>query len=96
MINAAGLKVVVDMHLIPAGGSRSIGMGQVMDDPEIFDRYVELVRTMAHALSKEDPALVAFEPMNEPVVDCDERRHQPLARPAAETVTPRRAPRRRG
>jgi endoglucanase len=71
MINAAGLKVVVDMHLIPGGAGRSIGMGQVMDDPATFDRYVELVRTMAHALSTEDPALVAFEPMNEPVVDCD-------------------------
>ena len=36
----------------------------------MFDRYVELVRTLAHALSKEDPTMVAFEPMNEPVVDC--------------------------
>ena len=71
MINAAGMKVVVDMHLIPGGEGRSVGMGQVMDDPATFDRYVELVRTMAHALDKEDPALVAFEPMNEPVVDCE-------------------------
>ena len=60
------------MHLIPAGDGRSVGMGEVMDDPEMFDRYVELVRTMAHALSNEDPALVAFEPMNEPVVDCED------------------------
>ena len=71
LVNKAGLKVVVDMHLIPAGG-RSVGMGEVMDDPEMFDRYVELVRTMAQALSNEDPALVAFEPMNEPVVDCED------------------------
>jgi endoglucanase len=71
LVNKSGLKVVVDMHLIPASG-RSIAMGEVMDDPEMFDRYVELVRTIAHALSNEDPALVAFEPMNEPVVDCDE------------------------
>src|SRR4051812_29174270 len=70
LINRAGLKVVVDMHLIPSSG-RSVGMREVMDDPELFDRYVELVRTLAHALSNEDPALVAFEPMNEPVVDCD-------------------------
>ena len=59
------------MHLIPAVG-RSVAMGNVMADPEMFDRYVELVRTLAHALSNEDPALVAFEPMNEPVVDCDD------------------------
>ena len=32
LINKAGLKVVVDMHLIPASG-RSVGMGEVMDDP---------------------------------------------------------------
>ena len=71
LVNAAGLKVVVDMHLFPAGGGRSVGMAEVMDDAAMFDRYVELVRTMAAALAKEDPALVAFEPMNEPVVDCD-------------------------
>jgi endoglucanase len=70
-INAAGLKVVVDMHLIPGGEGRSVGMSEVMADPATFDRYVELIRTMAHALSKEDPELVAFEPMNEPIVDCD-------------------------
>jgi endoglucanase len=70
LINAAGLKVVVDMHLFPGGG-RSVGMAEVMNDAAMFDRYVELVRTMAAALAKEDPTLVAFEPMNEPVVDCD-------------------------
>jgi hypothetical protein len=72
VINAAGMKVVVDMHLIPSGDTRSVGMRQVMDDPATFDRYVELVRTIAHALSNEDPGLVAFEPMNEPVVDCED------------------------
>jgi endoglucanase len=71
-VNAAGMKVVVDMHLFPSGGGRSVGMENVMDDAETFDRYVELVRAMAQALAKENPALVAFEPMNEPVVDCDE------------------------
>ena len=44
LINKAGLKVVVDMHLIPSSG-RSVGMREVMDDPEMFDRYVELIRT---------------------------------------------------
>ncbi|MBZ9776408.1 glycoside hydrolase family 5 protein [Mesorhizobium sp. CO1-1-8] len=71
MINRAGLRVVVDMHLIPAGGSRKIGMAQVMDDPRTFDAYVEMVRRMARTLASEDPAQVAFEPMNEPIVDCD-------------------------
>ncbi|MDW6021901.1 cellulase family glycosylhydrolase [Mesorhizobium sp. BAC0120] len=71
LINKVGLKVVVDMHLIPAGGKRGPGMAEVMSDPRMFDRYVELVRTMARALSGEDPTLVAFEPMNEPVIDCE-------------------------
>lgn len=71
MINRTGLKVIVDMHLIPAGGNRKIGMGQVMEDPGTFDAYVDVVRKMARTLSKEDPGQVAFEPMNEPIVDCD-------------------------
>jgi len=71
MINRAGLKVIVDMHLIPAGGSRKIGMAQVMDDPRTFDRYVDMVRKMARTLAGEDPSQVAFELMNEPIVDCD-------------------------
>ena len=71
MINRAGIKVVVDLHLIAAGANRGIGMGEVMRDPAAFDRYVEVVRRMARTLSGEDPALVAFEPMNEPVVDCE-------------------------
>ncbi|WP_421915856.1 glycoside hydrolase family 5 protein [Mesorhizobium sp.] len=71
MINRAGLKVIVDMHLIPAGGSRKIGMGEVMSDPQIFDAYVEMTRKMARTLAQEDPTQVAFEPMNEPIVDCE-------------------------
>jgi hypothetical protein len=71
MINRAGLKVIVDLHLIPAGGNREIGMGQVIDDPATFDAYVEVVRNMATTLAKEDPDQVALELMNEPIVDCD-------------------------
>ncbi|WP_027055548.1 glycoside hydrolase family 5 protein [Mesorhizobium erdmanii] len=71
IVNGAGLKVVVDMHLIPAGGSRKIGMAQVMDDPRTFDLYVDMVRKMARTLAAEDPEKVAFELMNEPIVDCD-------------------------
>lgn len=71
MINRAGLKVIVDLHLIPAGGNRKIGMGQVMDDPAAFDAYAEVVRSMARMLAKEDPNQVALELMNEPLVDCE-------------------------
>lgn len=72
MINRAGLKVVVDLHLIPAGGNRKIGMSEVMDNPATFDAYVDVVRAMAKTLAREDPRLVALELMNEPIVDCDE------------------------
>ncbi|TGP53679.1 glycosyl hydrolase [bacterium M00.F.Ca.ET.230.01.1.1] len=71
MINRAGLKVVVDLHLIPAGGNRRIGMSEVMRDPATFDAYTELVRKMARTLAEEDPGQVALELMNEPIVDCD-------------------------
>jgi hypothetical protein len=70
LVNAAGLKAVVDLHLIPAG-DEALGMERVMNEPVLFDAYVELVRKMARTLSREDPALVAFEPMNEPVAECE-------------------------
>jgi hypothetical protein len=71
LVNAAGLKAIVDLHLISAGGNGQVGMEEVMGDPANFDRYVELVRQMGLTLAKEDPAQVAFELMNEPVVDCE-------------------------
>ncbi|WP_224549280.1 glycoside hydrolase family 5 protein [Mesorhizobium sp. CA16] len=71
MINRAGLKVIVDLHLIPAGGNRKIGMSEVMHDPAVFDAYAELVRKMARTLAREDPRLVALELMNEPLADCE-------------------------
>ncbi|PSJ57263.1 glycoside hydrolase family 5 protein [Kumtagia ephedrae] len=71
MVNAAGLKVVVDMHIVPAGGGRSIGTQQILDDPALFDRYLDVVRRMARTLAGEDPALVALELMNEPTSGCE-------------------------
>lgn len=71
MVNAAGLKVIVDLHLMPAGSNRAIGMGQVMEDAALFDRYVELVRELGRTLAGEDPDLIAFELMNEPVTGCE-------------------------
>ncbi|MFN3547426.1 MAG: glycoside hydrolase family 5 protein [Mesorhizobium sp.] len=71
MVNRAGLKVIVDLHLIPAGSNRSIGMGQVMDDPALFDRYLDVVRRMAATLKREDPQMLALELMNEPVIGCE-------------------------
>lgn len=69
--NAAGLKAIVDLHLMPAGPGRKPGMGPVMDDPAMFDAYAAVVGRMARTLSGEDPEKVALEPMNEPILDCD-------------------------
>lgn len=71
MANAAGLKAVIDLHLIPSGGNGQIGMTEVMTDPAQFERYVAIVRQMAATLGKEDPQRVGLELMNEPVVDCE-------------------------
>jgi endoglucanase len=69
-INAAGLKVIVDLHLI---GADDIGtMGSIMVDTDQFERYLGLVRAMGSALSREDPEKLALELMNEPVIDCDD------------------------
>ena len=86
MINRAGLKVIVDMHLIPAGGSRKIGMGEVMDDPPIFDAYVEVVRKMAHTLATEDPGAGRLRADERADRRLRQRRHRPVAGSPAETV----------
>lgn len=70
LVNRAGLKAIVDLHLFPAGPNRSIGMGQVLGDDDLFERYVETVRRMASTLSREDPKMIALELMNEPGVGC--------------------------
>jgi hypothetical protein len=71
MVNRAGLKVVVDMHLLPAGGARTIGTSQVLADEALFDRYLEVLRRVARTLAMEDPSLVALELMNEPTSGCE-------------------------
>lgn len=72
LTNAAGLKVVVDLHTIPWGDDRSVSTGRLLEDEALFDRYVELVRRMAATLAAEDPDLVALELFNEPTIDCEE------------------------
>ncbi len=69
LVNKAGLKAVVDLHLFPT--ERSVSMTNVVSDPALFERYLQTVRTMGHLLSKQAPDQVAFELMNEPVIDCE-------------------------
>lgn len=72
LVTSAGLKAVVDLHLIPAGPNRRIGTNEVMEDPGLFEDYLEVVRAFGRLLSREDPSKVAFELMNEPIADCDD------------------------
>jgi hypothetical protein len=71
LVNQAGLKAIVDLHLMPGGSDRSAGMQSVMGDPQQFSAYLDVVRRMGLTLAEEDPHRVAFELMNEPVVDCE-------------------------
>ncbi|MBS3647778.1 cellulase family glycosylhydrolase [Pseudaminobacter sp. 19-2017] len=71
MVNRAGLKVVIDMHLVPAGGGRTIGTREVLADDALFERYLEILRRTARTLAMEDPSLVALEFMNEPTMGCE-------------------------
>lgn len=70
LATAAGLKVVVDMHSIPWGDDRTFSTGKAMDDPAMFDAYVEMLRRIAGMLASEDPEMVALEVMNEPTMEC--------------------------
>jgi len=71
LINEAGLKVIVDLHLMPNGPGRSAGMQSVIGDPKLFAAYLDVVRRMGLTLAEENPRTVAFELMNEPIVDCE-------------------------
>lgn len=71
-VKAAGLKVVVDLHAVPVlPGWKSQGTEVWLASDAAFADYLELVGHIGRALAAEDPARVAFEPMNEPTSDCD-------------------------
>lgn len=70
LLQRAGLKVIVDFHSIPSD-IRKVGTNQILADEDLFVRYLDVVRRLGTALSGTDPATTAFEPFNEPVVDCD-------------------------
>jgi endoglucanase len=68
-IRNQGLNVIVDIHAIPASG-RSVGTETYLKDDASFAEYLKVVDTMGRAISEQDPDHVAFEPMNEPTIDC--------------------------
>ena len=72
LIASTGLKVIVDLHAIPAGSEREIGTKQILTEPGMFDAYLGFARRMAETLKDQDRENVALEIFNEPVIDCDE------------------------
>jgi endoglucanase len=69
-LHKAGLKVIIDFHSIPSD-TRKVGTNQILADEILFTRYLQTVARLGRALSGTDPATTAFEPFNEPTVDCD-------------------------
>ena len=72
-IRAAGLKVDVDLHSIPRD-ERLPGTAQVLGDDKLVQAYLEVVTDVGRELSAYPVGEVAFEPMNEPTIDCSNAR----------------------
>jgi endoglucanase len=72
MFRDQGLNVLVDFHAIPTGGYRKYGTEYYLANDKNFTAFVEQSASLAKALDGQDPSHVAFETMNEPVLDCPE------------------------
>ncbi len=72
LVTKAGLKVIVDLHALPAGGNRSIGTSEILKDGRLFEAHTALVKRMAGMLTDHIPESVALELFNEPTIDCQD------------------------
>jgi endoglucanase len=72
LITKSGLKVIVDLHALPAGGNRTIGTKEILQDDALFEAHTALVKRMAALLMDHIPESVALELFNEPTIDCDD------------------------
>lgn len=70
LVQAAGLKVIIDIHAFPRP-YEDWGVDAILSDPAKFAAYTTLTGKIAHRLHGLDPTKTAFEPMNEPTSDCD-------------------------
>ncbi len=68
-LRAGGLNVLVDIHAIP-GDSAMPPIGAYLDNEKNFKEYLSLVTEIGKAIASEDPQHVAFEPINEPSMNC--------------------------
>ena len=69
LLQRAGLAVVVDLHIMPRPGE-PWDTETLLADPAAFNAYLDLVAEVGAGLHGLPPDRTAFEPMNEPVVDC--------------------------
>ncbi len=69
-LQTADLKVIVDLHTVPGGKYRQTGTSTFTSSKVAIADYTQLAATIAGALAGEDPLRVAFEPFNEPLLDC--------------------------
>ena len=66
---AAGLKVILDLHTYPHAGQ--VGdIDGILADPAKFTAYLTMLGKVAARVADLDPAITALELMNEPTQDC--------------------------
>ena len=70
MVQAAGLKTIVDLHSIPRP-DEAWGTDSVVGDTALFAAYIALTANVAARLNGMDPDRTALELLNEPTSDCD-------------------------
>ncbi len=75
---AAGLKVILDLHSFPRG-QEDFGVEWALGSEAHFAAYAEMVGRVAAALAAFPADRTAFQPMNEPVQDCDALSTDPAA-----------------
>jgi endoglucanase len=72
LVTKSGLKVIVDLHALPAGGNRTIGTSEILKDEMLFEAHTALAKRMAAMLTDHIPESVALELFNEPTIDCED------------------------
>jgi endoglucanase len=65
----AGLNVVVDVHSIPRDAPEP-GTESYVRTTAAFDAYTKVAVSIAKSIANKNPNRVAFEPFNEPTIDC--------------------------
>jgi endoglucanase len=66
---AAKLNVIVDMHSIPRPVGQP-GTESILRNNAAFAKYLAIVSMVGKEIATYDQARVAFEPINEPMIDC--------------------------